>query len=194
MTILESMYPKRDFFGQLNHILDFQINDLKRSLQLAKANFLVAQGCMNTIEFLGGIRNGELGMKRKVESRFREGISLLGNRNGVRLLSDLTRAAGADVMWALRCGLTHQYLPNVDTINGIFIGAGDAPGSKYDTVGEIERAEGRVGVKGPLILVDTIALFRAIEAGRKKLIDELEADDTKRVRAEKALFRLPELL
>ena len=192
MTILESMYPKRDFFENLNHVLDFQINDLNRCSNLAP--FLVAVGCMNTIEFLGGIRNGELGRQGKVESRFREGVRLLSGKDGVRLLSDLTKAADEDTMWALRNGLTHQYLPKVKNIGTIFIGTGGTPGTKYDSVGKVEREEGGIAVKGPYIMVDIVTLIRAIEEGRKKLMDELRVDEHKRLRALEALSRLPELL
>ena len=155
---------------------------------------MVAQGCMNTIEFLGGIRNGELGMEsRKVKSRFIEGVYLLGDVNGVRLLSDLTKAMDAETMWGLRCGLIHQYLPKLDAVNGILIGAGTL-GTRYEAIGEIERAEGGIGIKGRLVIVDLTALIKAIEAGRKKLMDELRIDESKKIRAEKALLSLPELL
>ena len=62
----------------LDKILEFQIKDLTNALYRGNANFLVAQGCMHVIEFLGGIRNGELRKRGKVESRFKEGIRLLG--------------------------------------------------------------------------------------------------------------------
>ena len=55
----------------LDHIVEFQLNDLRKASDLAKANFLVATGCMNTIEFLGGVRNGLLGKPRNVERRFK---------------------------------------------------------------------------------------------------------------------------
>ena len=190
MTI-ESMYPKRDFFTNLNHILDFQINDLKRCVQLA--NFLVAVGCMNTIEFLGGIRNGELGMLGKVESRFKEGVRLLSPDNGVRRLDRLTQPVDEETMWQLRNGLTHQYLPKVNAVASIFIGAGETS-TPYNAIGEIERANGSVGVKSPILLVDVVSLVRAIEQGRGKLLKELRADNAKKSRADEALSRLPELL
>ena len=197
MSTLESIYPKRSFFDNLNHVLDFQINDLKRALIDAKANFLVAQGCMNTIEFLGGIQNGNLGRLEPgyARARFEEGLSLLSGENGVRLLSNLTEPVDTATMWKLRCGLTHQYLPKLATITGIFIGVGTTPGVKYDVVGEIARDEKHVGIKkGLLLMVDLAALIRAIEEGRKKLLEELKSDKIKRLKAEKALSRLPELL
>ena len=57
MTMLERILPSPDFIDNLQHIVNFQMNDLVRSLELAKAKFLVAVGCMNIIEFLGGLRN-----------------------------------------------------------------------------------------------------------------------------------------
>jgi len=97
MTIFDRLLSKPDFFENLNHILDFQINDLRHGLELAKANFLVVVGCMNTIEFLGGLRNGELGMKGKSESRFKEGVRLLGGNLGVRLVLYTTKGPGSEL-------------------------------------------------------------------------------------------------
>jgi len=189
---LESMYPKRDFLTNLNHILDFQINDLKCCVQ--RANFLVAVGCMNTIEFLGGIRNGELGMPGRVESRFKEGVRLLPPDNGVRRLDRLTQPVDEETMWQLRNGLTHQYLPKVNAVASIFIGAGVTAGTRYNAIGEIQRASESVSVKGPILSVDVDSLVQAIEQGRGKLLEELRTDSAKRSGAEKALSRLPELL
>lgn len=101
--------------GQLDHILEFQLNDLRKGSILATANFLVAVGCcMNTIEFLGGVRNGKLGKRSNhiVESRFKE---------GVRLLEGEYTTFGEDNTYNLRNGLTHQYVPSLKGLNHIDI-------------------------------------------------------------------------
>jgi len=196
VSTLESMYPKPSFFDKLNHALDSQINDLNRALNDAKANILVAQGCMNTIEFLGGIRNGNLGLEKKsVRDRFLDGVSLLDGDNGVRLLSDLNKPVDTAIMWKLRNGLTHQYLPKIENIPGILIKAGINPGDKNDFVADITRDENYVGIKdkGWVLVVDLIKLIKAIEEGRINLIEELKSDQAKNLVAEKALSRLPEL-
>ncbi len=155
MTIFDRILSNPNFFENLNHILDFQINDLRRSLELAKANFLVAVGCMNTIEFLGGLRNGELGMKGKSEFRFKEGVRLLGENYGVRFLFPKMVPADEDVMWALRCGLTHQYLPRVKQVGFIFIGAGNVDSNR--PFGIIERENSISRIEPPLLMVDAIS-------------------------------------
>jgi hypothetical protein len=192
MTIFNRIESKPDFFENLNHILNFQINDLRRGLELAKANFLVAVGCMNTIEFLGGLRNGELGMKGKSESRFKEGVRLLGENYGVRFLFPEMVPADDDVMWALRCGLTHQYLPRVKRVGFIFIGAGKV--EPYRPFGIIERENSISRIEPPLLMVDVASLIEAIERGYKTLITELKSDEQKKSRAEKALSLIPELI
>ena len=176
------MFVKRNFFEQLDHILDFQINDLKRSLEVAKANFLVSIGCMHTIEFLGGVRNGELGKKGKVESRFKEGVRLLGGEY---------TEFGEDNMYQLRNSLTHQYLPKVMAINGIFIGSGNTFKQVAD---KVIRTHNSISVSGPFIMLDMAKLVKDIEKARKRLIDELQHNEQMRLRAEDALLRLPELI
>jgi len=198
------MLSKPDFFDYLQHILEFQMNDLKRSLELAKANCLVAVGCMNTIEFLGGLRNGELGMKGKAESRFKEGVRLLGENIGVRhvlyntsgpkpelLLPEIV-SVNEDVMWSLRNGLTHQYLPKVRQIGFIFIGAGNV--DPYRPFSIIDRENGVSRIEPSMLIVDVALLLEAIEKGYRTLVAELHADELKKSRAEKALALVPELM
>lgn len=192
VTIFDRILSKPDFFENLNHILNFQVNDLRRSLELAKANFLVAVGCMNTIEFLGGLRNGELGMKGKSESCFKEGARLLGENNGIRFIYPKMVPANEDVMWALRCGLTHQYLPMVKQVGFIFIGTGNV--DPYRPFGIIQRENGVSRIEPPMLMVDVASVIEAIERGCKILITELKADEQKKSRAEEALSLVPELL
>lgn len=202
MDIFSRILSKIDLFEYLNHVVGFQINDLRRSLELAKANFLVAVGCMNTIEFLGGLRNGELGMKGKSESRFKEGVRLLGENIGVRLVQfntdgtelSLPEIVSVDdnIMWSLRCGLTHQYLPKVKQVGFIFIGAGSV--DPYRPFSIIERENGVSRIQPSMIIVDVALLIEAIKKGYDTLVSELKADDEKKLRAEKALLLVPELL
>ena len=89
----------------LDHIIgEFQIRDLVRASWDAKANFLVAVGCMNTIEFLGGIDNGLLGKRNKVWERFRDGVRLL---QGEYINPP---NCNEEILYELRNSLTHQYL------------------------------------------------------------------------------------
>ena len=97
-----------DVLPYLDHvIMEFQLNDLRKASIDAKANFLVAVGCMNAIEFLGGIDNELLGKKNKVRERFRDGIRLLQGEYVNPPTCD------EDIMYELRNGLTHQYLVSI---------------------------------------------------------------------------------
>ncbi|MEK7396152.1 MAG: hypothetical protein AAB116_04350 [Candidatus Poribacteria bacterium] len=191
MYLFDRILNKMDFFEYLNHVLAFQINDLKRSIEFAQANFLVAIGCMNTIEFLGGLRNGELGMRDKSKSRFKEGVLLLGTDYGVKFVIPNMTSVDEDVMWTLRNGLTHQYLPRVNQVGFVWIGAGKAP---YRPFGMIERRNDTSYIERPTLMLDVSALVEAIENGCETLFVELKKDEYKKARAEKALSLIPELL
>jgi hypothetical protein len=88
----------------LDHILDFQLNDLRKASILATANFLVAIGCMNTIEFLGGIDDELLGKGGEVGTRFKDGVRLLQGE----YIKPPT--CNEETMYELRNSLTHQYV------------------------------------------------------------------------------------
>jgi hypothetical protein len=101
-----------DVLVYLDHIvMEFQLNDLRKASMNAKANFLVAVGCMNTIEFLGGIDNELLGRKSKVWERFRDGVRLLQG--------EYINPPNCDeeIMYELRNGLTHQYLASIKKVH-----------------------------------------------------------------------------
>jgi hypothetical protein len=203
MTIFDRMLSETDFFTYFQHILNFQLDDLKRGLD-GKANFLVATGCMNTIEFLGGLCNGELGLNGRAESRFKEGIRLLGQNIGVQLVFFDTSSGKPELplpeilpvndvdMWTLRCGLTHQYLPKVKRVGFIWIGAGKK--DPYRAFSIIDRQDGVARVEPSMLIVDVAALFEAIERSCQTLFTELHQDKLKRERAQRALSRVPELM
>ena len=101
-----------DVVVYLDHIIgEFQIRDLVRAAWDAKANFLVAVGCMNTIEFLGGIDNELLGETGKVWDRFRDGVRLLQGE----YINPPT--CDEEIMYELRNGLTHQYLASIEKVH-----------------------------------------------------------------------------
>jgi hypothetical protein len=81
-------------------------------IQGIQANMSAATLCMNLIEFLGGINNGELGKERKVQSRFRSGIQLLGNQYV---------ALGLGNMYALWNSLIHQYVAKMKDFREVWI-------------------------------------------------------------------------
>ena len=157
----------------LDHIVGFQLNDLHKASDLAKANFLVAMGCMNTIEFLGGVRNGLLGKPGNVERRFKEGVRLLNQ-------AYTSSYVGEDAMYALRNGLTHQYVAGLQQYPQIYIANKDSDPS--------------IGIIGNTTIVLNVAgIVRDLEDAWKRLKQELEQDPQKLELARQALDRLPEL-
>lgn len=168
---------KDKFLERLDHIVEFQLNDLRKASILATANFLVAIGGMNTIEFLGGVRNGELGKMGKVQSRFEEGVRLL------KLVNTEYATAGENRIYALRNGLTHQYVPGLKGFGSITI-ANDWADNRALFMSKDAR-----GLK-----INVARLVVDLGSAWGVLRSELLSHSTKRDRAAKALNRLPRLL
>ena len=159
---------------KLDHIMDFQLNDLRKASVAAKANFLVAVGCMNTIEFLGGVRSGLLGKPGNVERRFKEGIRLLGQGYTSAYLDE-------DTMYALRNGLTHQYVAGLERYPQIFV--------------TNKNSDPTIGIIGNTTLVLNVAgMVGDLDDAWKRLRQQLEQDPQKLELARQGLERLPELM
>ena len=77
---------RSNIIEELDRLVNRQITELWSMICDIKANMSVAALCMNLIEFLGGISNGELGKEGKVKSRFHEGVKLLGNKYTIVVL------------------------------------------------------------------------------------------------------------
>jgi hypothetical protein len=186
--------PRFEFFTYLNRIFDIQISNLKKSLELASANFLVAVGCMNTIEFLGGLQNGELASPGvgNEKRRFKTGVLLIGNPNGVYLLGFPDKPASLKTMWLLRCSLTHEYIPKLDDINTIIIFKDEK--CVPTTAAKIVQHNGVDSVSSPVLAVNLTTLIGAIEKGRTDLINQLMADKIKLRAVKDLLHNLPRLI
>lgn len=169
------MANDRNTLEQLEKIREFQIEDLKKSLELGKANFLVAVGCMNTIEFLGGVDNGELGQPGMVECRFRAGVRLL---NG-----EYMNPPNCDegIMYRLRNGLLHQYLPSLKGIREIKI----INNPQYDWA--IYRSQDKFKLNVARLVCD-------LEVAWQRILNELPANKTKFDLVRRRLAKLPKLL
>lgn len=171
------MVSDSNVLERLQHILDFQMNDITNALHKVNANFLVAQGCMHNIEFLGGVRNGELGIRGKVESRFKEGVRLLGGEY---------TEFGVENMYELRNSLTHEYLPKVKTFKSIILA---------NVWTEIRT--GRAITFDPntsVIRINLAKLVNDVEQAGVRLRNEIMQNIKIRINAESALSRLPKLL
>lgn len=100
-----------DVLPYLSHVInEFQLSDLKKASVRAEANFLVAIGCMHTIEFLGGIDTELLGKAGNVEKRFKAGVRLLSGE----YINPPT--CDEEIMYEIRNGLTHQYLVSIKNV------------------------------------------------------------------------------
>ena len=163
----------KDVLSKLDHIVEFQLSDLLKASNLAKANFLVAMGCMNTIEFLGGVKNGLLGKPGNVERRFKEGVRLLGE-------GYTSAHVGEDTMYALRNGLTHQYVVGLQQYSHIYVSNNDA-----------EPTFVVIGTQA--IVLNVAGVVRNLNDAWKHLRQELEQDPQKLELARQGLERLPEL-
>lgn len=157
---------------------------------MATANFLVAVGCMNTIEFLGGVRNDELGMSNAekrakdkkakskvgeegvVESHFKAGVSLLGGEY-------ITFGEGN--MYRLRNGLTHQYLLSLQGLACI----------KIVNDWHADRA---IFGRGDELKLNVAKLIVDLGIAWGRLRCQLWHNDEMLFRVRKALERLPKLL
>jgi hypothetical protein len=172
-----------EFFKKLDHLLNIQIDDLRTALASMNAPFLVACGCMNTIEFLGGILDGKLGEKNQAKTRFFDGIDLLGQELGIRRFD--FRSITKNTLWQLRNALTHEYVPKVDEIGWIMIHVGiddnGVTGSSFSN-------------KHGLLTVDLNELVKAIESARLNLLSKLKTDITKMERAKYVINLFPEIV
>lgn len=98
----------------IEDIIKLQLEGLEASCN--KAEILCLTGCMNLIEFMGGILNGKLGVRGCELIRFKEGVRFLGGK-----YADL-KILGETRMWQLRCAITHQYVPTISDTAMINIG------------------------------------------------------------------------
>jgi len=108
------MKIERGFLIELEDILEFHLEGLETIS--AKFELLCLIGCMNMIEFIGGIHNGRLGIRGEEPIRFKEGVRFLGG-----IYSD-SNILGEQRMWELRCAITHQYIPEICDTEVIKVG------------------------------------------------------------------------
>jgi len=167
---------KHEVLNQLNHIRDFQINDLKKADD-AGANFLVCVGCLNATELLGGIRTGHLGEEGHVNTRLRGGIDVLG---GVYKHHD------QDVL-ELRHSMVHAYLGRTKNYREVDIMNKDDPSLK-----SLPLHLGIQVVNGRFV-VNVSSWINNLEVAWGNLMRELGANDEQLAAIAVALEKLPQL-
>jgi hypothetical protein len=90
-----------EIVGKLRLAREFQMNDLRRSIFLAKTNFLTALGLVNYTEFWGHFLTGTEAARAAFDEFFR----YMGGSYLIALQNEPT------IYGLLRCGLAHEYVP-----------------------------------------------------------------------------------
>ena len=159
----------------LDRILSAQIIDLKHtSIVAPKALMLVTIGCMNSIEYLGGIDNGLLGEKNKAGNRFKNGIRLLNGENMDNPSYE------NQLMWDLRNGMTHQYIPSLEHIQ-----------IRHIKITSLWTDNQAIVIEGENLTLNVAQLIKDIDITWHKLEKSLETDQNKRSRLAKILDSFP---
>lgn len=175
------MKIERGFLIELEDILEFHFEGLEAIS--AKFELLCLIGCMNMIEFIGGIYNGKLGIGGKEALRFKEGVRFLGG-----IYSD-SRILGEKRMWELRCAVTHQYIPEICDIEVIKVG-------KVYCVGQTNKKSKEVlaNIKDKnrfLLEIKLDKLVSDLKEASLRLIKQLKEDKGMRDIADKQFNKLP---
>ena len=183
------MYTDEVFFKQLNVILDQQTDDIWKARD-AHTDMLCLVGCMNMIEFMGGVSNGKLGLKGEVKCRFQAGFDLFSDawmRGG---FSEGCVILDKDVMWDLRNSLVHQYTPKARKYQAIIV-----KGTEHKDIVFSYGEEQSNGTTDDRLIVSfpIDGLIIELSDARQKLLNLLKQNKTIRDRANKALSRLPEI-
>jgi hypothetical protein len=155
-------------------LLEFQIGDMRRALDQARANFLVAIGLMVATEYLGGLLTGGLGVRGSSRKNFGAGFKDLGLN--YRTLWDQHSGTIMDVYDNIRCGLIHQYLPR--RASSVTAGYTQEPGIVQRN-GEFEILPGNY--------------LRDLETATHILLKNIANDANLLRRCKKALSRIPNL-
>ena len=175
------MKIERGFLTELEYILEFHLEGLEATS--AKFELLCLIGCMNMIEFIGGIHSGKLGLRGEEAIRFKEGVRFLG---GIYFDSKIL---GENRMWELRCAITHQYIPAICDFEIIKVG-------KVHSIGQPDKKPEEVltNIKDKnrfLLEIKLDKFVSDLEEASLRLIKKLKEDKAMRDVAEKQFNTLP---
>lgn len=185
------MDTDKAFFEKLNIILSQQIDDIRRARE-AHADMLCLVGCLNMIEFLGGLMNGKLGVSSPgvVRERFIAGCKLLSD-DWKRGIFSKSRIIFNDAdMWDLRNTLTHQFTPKVPKYQAVKV---TGTGNK-DIMFWYSETQSNGTVDERLIAgIPVMGLELETVDASNKLLSLLNKDIVAKNRANQALSRLPNI-
>lgn len=184
------MYTDEGFFKQLKVILYKQTDDILKAYE-SHADMLCLIGCMNMIEFMGGLFNGKIGLEGEAKSRFQAGFASFTDGWKRSIFSSRRIIFDEDDMWFLRCSLTHQYTPVVPKYQAVIV--------KGNEGNEIRFLYGNNQSNGTtdnrlIVSIPIEGLMIELAGVRLKLLNLLEQDEEMRDRANEALSRLPEII
>lgn len=172
------------FLPTLENVIKLQLEDLEHCC--AKAELLCLIGCVNLIEFIGGILNGSLGVRGHEKARFIVGIRLLG---GIYSNSEIL---GESRMWQLRCAVTHQYVPSISDTEMIIFG-------NYAVIKQIEKKPKEIirSLKDKnryMVDLNVSNLVSDLKKASFNLIERLKEDSEIRDTAQRQFNILPTLI
>ncbi|MFC2004629.1 hypothetical protein ACFLUY_00215 [Chloroflexota bacterium] len=154
----------------------------------AGADVLYLIGCMNLVEFLGGVHTGKIGVSGAAEKRFKQGVELLGERYSEKTLRN------ANIMWNLRNALVHQYIPE-DKINNI--GILNLWGKKFWSFADehmIRPPHYKTGGKIPFATnIHTDFLLADLVKAKEKLIEEIKENEKLRNKLKLIFWWMPKI-
>jgi len=171
-------------FLTIQDTIELQLKGLEVSCD--KAEILCLMGCMNLIEFIGGILNGKLGVRGCEQTRFKEGVLFLGG------IYSNPKILGENRMWQMRCAVMHQYIPSISDTELIHIG-------KIAVISHPEKKPREIlkNIQDPnrfLISIKLGDLVGALKEASSKLITKLKEDKDIRDTANRQFKKLPLLM
>lgn len=143
-------------------VFGFMYRDIRQTIDLAKANFLVALGLSVYTEVMGGLVTGQLRDPRWSKKNYEAFLPFLGTHY-VDLHNQI------DLYKRVRCGLVHQYFVKGRAMIAVKSAFSNAPGIVYTS--EFDH-----------ITIYVERYFQDFKAGVERYYDVLKRGDTEALR------------
>ena len=122
MVIVSTLDLVEVYFREF--VFGFMYHDIQQTIDLARANFLVALGLSAYTEVMGGLVTGQLRNPKWSRKNYEAFLPFLG-AHYVDLQSQI------DLYRRVRCGLVHQYFVKGRAMIAVKFAREDAPGIVY---------------------------------------------------------------
>lgn len=156
MVIVSTLDFVELYFGEF--VFGFMYHDIRQTIDLAKANFLVALGLSVYAEVMGGLVTGQLRNPKWSRKNYEAFLPFLGAH-----YVDLHKQI--DLYKRVRCGLVHQYFVKGRAMIAVKFTRSDASGIVYTS--EIDH-----------ISISIEQYFQDFKAGVQRYYDILKSGDT----------------